>query len=267
VLALAPVLAGPAAGADQTPPPSEPPSQIEVLNTATARGPRPVGVEDDVYCSGWLGDLDEKFVGKLISAENIDVQRSFQAGDVVYVDVGALQGIAPGQEFWVVRPGHVVNRWGSVLESIGRMYHTPARLRIVCAQDDTAIAEITNSCYETEIGDLILPFEPIPIPLSRASRMLTQCDPPTGKQTGRIIEVKDRAVPVGEDTVVYLDLGEDAGLAPGDFLTVYRARNDVATLRTILGEVAVLSTRARTSVAKVVRMHDLMGAGDQVELK
>lgn len=258
-----PALAG---GSDQVPP-AEAPAPIEILTKASTDVTRPVGVEDDVYCSGWLGGPDEKFPGSIVSAENYESQRMFNAGDVVYIDLGSNQGIVPGQEFWVVRPAHLVNRWGSNFEVIGRIYRTPARLRIVCTQENTSIAELTASCFETEIGDLILPFEPIPIPLARTSRMLTQCDPSSGKLSGRIVDVKNRAVPVGEDTIVFVDLGDVEGVAPGDFLTVFRARNDVATLRTILGEIAILATREHTSVAKVVRMRDTMYVGDQIELK
>ena len=101
----------------------------------------------------------------------------------------------------------------------------------------------------------------------RASAPFTQCDAPSGKVTGHIVEVKDRATPVGTDSVVFLDLGEEDGLYPGDFLTVFRARNDSGTIRTLLGEAAVLWTKGRTCVAKVTSMVDYMGAGDLVEMK
>jgi hypothetical protein len=140
-------------------------------------------------------------------------------------------------------------------------------VKVVCAQESTAILEFTESCEPAFLGDLLIPFEPIPIPLVRSSAPLTQCDPPSGKTTGQIVAVKDRATPVGTDSVVFLDLGEEDGLYPGDFLTVYRRRNDSGTIRTLLGEVAVLWTKGRTCVAKVTSMVDYMGVGDFVEQK
>ena len=64
-----------------------------------------------------------------------------------------------------------------------------------------------------------------------------------------------------------VDLGADDGLYPGDFLTVFRKRNDSGTVRTLLGEAAVLWTKGKTCVAKITSMVDSMQAGDFVELK
>jgi hypothetical protein len=229
--------------------------------------PFPVGWEDDVYCAGWIGEMSEPATGSIAAAEYEDSRRMYGVGDIVYSDVGAREGLMVGQEFWAIRPAHLVYQAGSITDIIGRFYNTPARLKVVCVQETTAILEITESCEPAILGDLLIPFEPIPIPLVRASAPFTQCDAPSGKVTGRIVEVKDRATPVGTDSVVFLDLGEQDGLYPGDFLTVFRARNDSGTIRTLLGEVAVLWTKGRTCVAKVTSMVDYMGAGDFVEMK
>ena len=249
-------------------PAPEPVSSIpEVPASRAEAGPIPVGYESDVYCSGWIGGVDEKFPGRIISAEKLETRASYMQGDIMYLDIGSSRGVVPGQEFWVVRPGRIVYEPGSVTKEVGRLYETPARLKVVCVQEETSIAEITASCSDSTIGDLVLPFEPIPIPLARVAPLPTSCDSSSGKIQGRIVEVFDTATPVATDTVVYLDLGDKDGLLPGDFLTVFRPRDDVNTLRTILGQVAILSTREHTSVAKVVSMTDTMYVGDSVELR
>ncbi len=247
----------------------EAPAVIEEAPTEriSTTAPFPVGWEDDVYCAGWIGAMNEPVTGRIIAAEYEDSRAMYAVGDIVYSDVGARHGLMAGQEFQVIRPGHEVYKVSSVTEGLGRFYHSPGRLRVICVQETTAILEFIESCEPAFLGDLLIPFEPIPIPLVRASAPLTQCDPPSGKTTGHIVEVKDRATPVGTDSVVFLDLGEEDGLYPGDFLTVYRNRGDVAALRTLLGEVAVLWTKGHTCVAKVTSMIDYMGVGDFVELK
>jgi hypothetical protein len=247
----------------------EAPAVIEEapIERTSKSAPFPVGWEDDVYCAGWIGAMTEPVTGRIVSAEYEDSRAMYGVGDIVYSDVGARDGLMAGQEFWVIRPGHEVYRAGSYIETVGRFYHTPGRVRVVCAQEKTAILEFTESCEPAFIGDLLIPFEPIPIPLVRATTPLTQCDSPSGKTTGHIVEVKDRATPVGTDSVVFLDLGEADGLYPGDFLTVYRKRNDSGTIRTLLGEVAVLWTKGHTCVAKVTSMVDSMRLGDLVEMK
>ena len=232
LVALAAVaLSLPAAGAGRSRLPEAAPLPVPQEAVAAAAGrrgclstdrssmakPFPVGWEDDVYCAGWIGAMSEPVTGSITAAEYEDSRRMFGVGDIVYSDVGAREGLMAGQEFWVIRPGHEVYRVGSITDTLGRFYHTPARLRVVCVQETTAILEITESCEPSILGDLLIPFEPIPIPLVRASAPFTQCDAPSGKITGHIVEVKDRATPVGTDSVVFLDLGEAGRPLPGRF--------------------------------------------------
>jgi hypothetical protein len=242
--------------------------QVEFLApVSSATGPIPVGSESDIYCSGWIGETRELFAGAIISAEMVDSQSSFIEGDIVYLDLGTSRGGDAGQEFWIVRPADLVYRNDADLNPYGRLYTTPGRLRILCAQEESSIAEVVASCFDVQVGDRILPFEPVPVPLVRRTRMLTSCDPPSDRLNGRILWVRDTATAVAFDSVVFVDLGEENGLAPGDFLTVYRPRTDLKDLRTVLGEVAILRTGKRASLAKVTSMHEFMQRGDLVELK
>ena len=229
--------------------------------------PVPIGTDSDMYCSGFIGPLDQEWSGTVVSAASVEDQSIFMETDILYIDIGANRGLLPGQEFWIYRPDEVVYKHGSVTDELGRIYNTKARGRVICVQEESAILELTRSCDEVQIGDRLLPFEPLPIPLVRPSRPMTSCEPGTGKVAGHIIEVKDRAVPVGDRSIVYLDLGEDDGLAPGDFFSVFRTRGQASGVRTMLGELAVLKTQPHTAVAVVTSMHDVMYAGDEIELK
>jgi hypothetical protein len=244
----------------------------------TVTGPIPIGVEADVYCSGFLGETDEIFVGAIVSAEKDKNQTFFMLGDIVYLDIGEMDGVQAGMEFTVVRPHRLVNRWSvrslfrdfspaSDLDVVGRIYLTPSRVRVICAQEHSSIAEISFGCADAQIEDSITPFEPVPVPLVRRTQVATTCDVPNGKTIGHIVETHGDVAPVGTDSVVFLDLGEADGLNPGDFLTVYRPSGRAEGVRTILGEASILTTRARTSVAIITLMTDTIGVGDAVELK
>jgi hypothetical protein len=249
--------------------PSELPQRMEAREafSSAKAGPVAIGVDADVYCAGWLGELEEKFIGSIVSAEKVDTQKAYGPLDVVYIDIGKSRGAAVGQEFWVCRPDVPVAKAGAPERAIGRLYLTPARIRITCAQETSSIAEIVASCDEAEIGDVLLPFEPVPIPLVRRTRLVTQCDTPNGKATGHIVHARDSATAISQHSIVFLDLGEKDGVAPGDFLTVFRTRESAGALRTLLGEAAILMTRDRSSVAKVMVSQDAMVVGDEVELK
>jgi hypothetical protein len=249
--------------------PAVPQSRIEKLGRPPApiSGPLPVGAEVDVYCSGYLGDRDEAFVGRIVNAEKERNQSMFMAGDVVYIDIGAENGVQAGMEFTIVRPSRLVNRWGSERDIQGRIYQTPGRVRVLCVQEKSSITEIIYSCNEAEVGDFVAPFEPIPVPLVRRTRPATICDTPNGKPIGHVVATRDAVTPVGTDTIVFLDLGEQDGLNPGDFLTVYHPSTQAAGVRTVLGEAAILTTRNRSSVAIITSMVDFIAVGDAAEVK
>jgi hypothetical protein len=249
--------------------PAVPQSRLERLGRPPApiSGPLPVGAEVDVYCSGYLGDRDEAFVGRIVNAEKERNQSMFMAGDVVYVDIGTENGVQAGMEFTIVRPNRLVNRWGSERDVYGRIYMTPGRLRVLCALDKSSITEIVYSCNEVEVGDFVVPFEPVPVPLVRRTRPATICDTPNGKAIGHVLDTRDAVIPVGTDTIVFLDLGERDGLNPGDFLTVYHPSTQAEGVRTVLGEAAILTTRNRSSVAIITSMVDNISVGDAVEVK
>ncbi len=250
-------------------PSTAPESRLEMVprHPVSISGPLPIGAEADVYCAGYLGDRDETFVGHLVSAEKERNQSMYMAGDVVYMDIGTDVGVQAGMEFTIVRPTRLVNRWDSVRDVAGRIYMTPGRVRVLCAQEKSAIAEIVYSCNEVELGDSLAPFEPIPVPLVRRTAPVTICDTPNGKGIGHVLDTKDAVTPIGTGTVVFLDLGEDDGLSAGDFLTVYRPSMRAEGVRTVLGEAAILTTRERTSAAIITSMTDNIGVGDAVEIK
>jgi hypothetical protein len=250
-------------------PPAPSGSRIERIVRApqTVTGPIPIGVEADVYCSGYLGETAEVFPGTIVSAEKEKNQTFFMQGDIVYLDIGERDGVRAGMEFTIVRPQQTVNKWNSDIETVGRIYLTPGRVRVICAQERAAIAEISYGCADAQIGDFVIPFEPVPVPLVRRTQVATMCDVPNGKVIGHIVETRGAVTPVGTDSVVFLDLGETDGLNPGDFLTVYRPSGRAEGVRTILGEASILTTRARSSVAIITSMSDTMGVGNAVELK
>jgi len=249
--------------------PQSPPAKVERGPAAppSISPPLPIGIEADVYCTGWLDDEAAVFPATVFSAELIDSKKGFVEGDVLYIDAGTNQGLAAGQEFWIVRPERRVYRWGSVTDLVGRIYQTPGRARIICAQEDAAIAEIVLSCSDINIGDSLFPFEPVPVPLVRRTAPATSCDPETGKVSGHIVDVHDAITPIHQNTVVFLDRGEEDGLVPGDFFTVFRIPARDKAVRIVLGEAAILTTRKKTSVAIITSMRDTMYVGDQVELK
>ena len=81
-----------------------------------------------------------------------------------------------------------------------------------------------------------------------------------------ILRAKDSLVSLGEDHVVFVNLGTDSGAAPGDLYTIYRA-NVRGKPPLVLGELAVLSVHARGSVARILASRYPIYVGDKLEPK
>jgi hypothetical protein len=248
--------------------------------------PQPIGYESDVYCFGYLGDYNETFPVRVVSAESLAEQIDYIAGDLLYVDGGYDKGLRVGDIYWLVTPEQEVFN-PATGQSLGRLFQQRGRAAVYSVEPRTAILRVVHSCTDIPLGAGLKKFDPIPIPLARKSPPSVAGDPPSGKATGHIIFTRDGVVALGADADVIVDLGLANGLSPGDFLTVYRYSTGrsygVTPLgtywvnlppppgssvpRTYLGEAAVLVVGDRWSVVRLTDSYRLIEVGDEVEIK
>jgi hypothetical protein len=261
-----------------------------LLDADRASGlPVPLGAESDIYCSGFIGTLEESFPYAIIGSEyealhpTLDGARGFAnsidgreptervglaSGDIVYLNAGAGSGVSVGQVLSIVEPDeevvHPVSR-----ELFGRLYRHSGRLKVLTVQDDTAIAEIVHTCEPVLIGSQLRPFEPEPVPLARRSQMRPPNMPSSADSLVNapvIVLSKDRMVSLGQDNVVYIDRGLEDNVSPGDIFTVYRLSKP-GLPPVVLGELAVLSVSGRSSVARIINSRYTIHVGDRIEAK
>lgn len=248
--------------------------------------PQPQAFESDIYCFGYLGNLSESFPVQVDGAENVAEQTDFITADYLYVSGGVDRGLKVGAEFWIVTPEQEILH-PTTGKSMGRFYQYRGRAVVHHIEPRTAIVRVTSSCTDIPMGAYLKPFEPMPIPLARKSPPAILGDPPSGKSRGRIVYTRDGVVALGEDSVVIVDLGAASGLAPGDFLTIFRYAGGVefgvrpvgsywvnlppppgvVVPRTYLGEAAVLVVGDRWSIVRLTDASRLIQVGDEVELK
>src|SRR5512143_561023 len=187
----------------------------------TENAPQPLGYESDLYCFGYLGPLNEGFPVQVRGAENLAEQTDFVTDDLLYVDGGLDRGLKIGDEFWLVTPEQEIFH-PVTGKSMGRFYQYRGRAVVHSVEGRAAVVRVTNSCTDIPIGVFLKPFEPMPIPLARKSPPAVIGDPPSGKPRGRIVYTQDGIVALGSGHVVIMDLGAASGVAPGDFVTLYR---------------------------------------------
>ena len=262
-----------------------------VLTSEQAAGdPVPLGGESDIYCAGFIGDLDEKFEHTIIGSEyeaispDLDLLPSYgfrgkygrpgtakynlSTGDIVYLDGGRARGMSPGTLFTVIEPQrqvvHPITR-----QVVGRFYHYLGRIRVLSVQEETAIGEIVHSCDPILVGQQLRTFQPEPVPLGRlgALRPINYPEPEEDLRDNPVILfTQDNLVSIAEDHVVYIDRGEDAEVTPGDMYTIYR-KNREGLPPVVIGELAVLAVHKSSSLAKVIESRYAVFVGDWLSPK
>jgi len=233
---------------------------------ATALELVPLGSEDDIYCFGYLAPADAQPKLTVTSAEQMQYQASYFAGDIVYLSKGSAEGVAAGQEYFLVAPGRVV-RHPATKAVLGRIMRYVGHVRVLCAQEHSATAEIMSSCDEARVGNWLEPFEALPIPMVALSAPTTRCDLPNDKPKGYIVYSKDDVVSFGGDHVVLIDLGAADNLAPGTVCTLYRDNPVAGAPRIVLGEAGVLTVGEHWASAKIMSSSLPLVVGDRVEVK
>ena len=280
---------GPGGTPEGTPPPPE-----GVLTPGEAAGaPVPLGAESDIYCQGYVGDLDEQFPYTIIGSEadagglkgriqvpglGHSVQTTTWAppgtvkvglavGDIIYVDGGRARNLTAGALFTAMAPQEpVIHPLSGAV--VGRYYRSLGRVRILSVQQDTAIAEIVQSCDPIVVGTVLQPFEPEPVPLGRSTAMRPVNFPAEAEKLHNapsIVYVRDRILALGADHVVHIDVGEQ-NATPGDMYTIYR-ENRPGLPPIVVGELAVLSVHKHFSVAKIVESRYTIHLGDRLDPK
>lgn len=251
-----------------------------VVAAQSVDAPQPMGSEADVNCFGYVGPEGEVFTGKVVSGDAVYEQSSFGYLDVVYAD---NQGLRAGDDYWLVAPrNEIFDIPGGA--PLGRFTQYVGKAHALCVKDRVAILEITSACTDVPIGTMLKPFDPIPVPLARRTPMITNCDEASGKRVGTIVLSRDGVETLSDGVDVVIDIGADAGLSPGDFLTIFRYaiphrfdidfdgelrsyRADIEPPRTVLGELAILTVGDHTATAQIVDMTHAMEIGDLVEIK
>jgi hypothetical protein len=147
-------------------------------------------------------------------------------GEVVYL---TGKGYEIGQKYTIVRELRDPNRYElfagqhAMLKMMGQPYAELARVRIIDTRSRVAIAEIEMSCDPVNPGDYVMPYvEKPPVafhPPLRFDRFL----PPNGKVTGRIALSKDFDSEIGVGVKVYMNVGSNQGVKPGDYFRAVRS--------------------------------------------
>ncbi len=209
-----------------------PPKQPEKPKTGgmelEQEAPMPPVSSDDVYCSGFITKHFKRPHLTILSAPERE-RESLAQGDVVYLNEGKDEGMQPGMLFSILEPGQTVSH-PITGRNLGRYVRRVGQAKVLAVQPHASIAEISQSCDEIRYGDVLVPWQVIPIPWDiKRSPSIPLDLPPSTKPQGRVVWSEDRIENMGDSQIVYIDLGSREGLLPGDKLWFYRFPGQTGT--------------------------------------
>jgi hypothetical protein len=146
-------------------------------------------------------------------------------GEVVYL---TGKGYEVGQEYTIIRELRDPNRYEiftgqhSMLKEMGQPYSELARVRIIDTRSKMAVGEVEMSCDPVNPGDFAVPYVQKPSITFRPPLRFDRFLPSNGKLTGRIAMAKDFDSEIGPGVKVYLNVGSNQGVKPGDYFRAVR---------------------------------------------
>jgi hypothetical protein len=187
-----------------------------------ARVPPPAAHSSEVVCGGLIEQQSPAGQPQIVGAEQERERHEFAQGDFVFIDAGAQQGLRVGQEFEVTRPRGQFRSKFSHKGALGVYVQEVGQVRVVRVRERVSVAEVTLSCSDLLLGDILRPLPARQSPAARADGNLDRFAEPSGKQTGHIVLARDGREALSHDEVVFIDLGAEDNLRVGDYLTVFR---------------------------------------------
>ena len=189
----------------------------------TANQPQRIADRTRLYCAGYIRTQKLSHMPEIVGAVEEQEQRRYSDRDIVYINEGSQQGIREGQTFQIIRPrGDVKGVHREKIGFLGTYIQEVGQLQVFKVRENTSAAQITFTCDAALLGDLLAPVPDRESPLQRTDANLDVFADPSGKQTGRLMMAKDNREMVTRNDIVYIDLGSEDQVKPGDYLTVYR---------------------------------------------
>jgi hypothetical protein len=204
----------------------------------------------------------------VIGAQDTIPRMALAGRDLLVIDAGTAKGVQLGQQYYVrrtVRPGLLTG-------PIRRAVHTAGWLRIVAANETTAIATVTHACDGIEAGDYLDPFV-APPPLGDLAT-IDNAAQPDFKDMGRVLFGDEEHSTAAAGDYMLIDRGTDKGLTPGARFAIYRDvhrwMQDDRTMAlgqlplASIGEGVVVTTGETMSVLRILSARDAVYRGDYV---
>lgn len=170
--------------------------------------------EEIIHRAGFILEEDIPLWGKIVGTEPSG-EKLIASYKKVYID--RAEDISVGDILTIYRPGKTINH-PKTGEFLGKEIIVLGKAEIIDIGNEGSRATVIASYAIIKKGDYVLPYEPILAPEN------VELIPTEDEIEGYIVEVKDEGSLTQPHVFVYIDHGENTGIAVGDLFNVYQER-------------------------------------------
>jgi hypothetical protein len=206
---------------DQPAPAANPPQSFATNRTEHQLAP----TYSDIYCAGFVSKENIPMTNHVLGGLASPHATKFVVHDTLYL---AGSDYAIGNRYSVLRKVFDPNRQEmfpgqhKLLQSSGTEYAELGRVTVTRIEKNVTIAEVEFSCQPLMQGDFLVPFQEKPAVQFRSTKQKFEPFAPFSGTAGRIIDGKEFDQVLGTGAKVYVNIGTNKGLKPGDYLRVTR---------------------------------------------
>lgn len=210
-----------------------------------------------------LEEADYKPAGLVVASQHDRIVTGDD--DIVYTDIGRVQGVKGGEKFSIYRKEGTVSH-PVTSEIMGAKVVPLGTLQLTDLEQKASRAIITKAYQEISPGSYLMPYR-------GDKRREVALKMPARELKGYVIESYSGATIIAAGDIVYIDLGSAQGAEAGNMLYVVRdvtldqhyAGGRIDRLpQELLGALVILETGKKTATALVVKSIDAIYRGDKV---
>lgn len=273
-------------------------------STPAQTRPVPAATFSQFECTGFISSSwlpPDIYVYNGADNDLYEVLHTFTAGDYVYLRRTNRQSFRVGEAYSAVRPenGYLLDyKWrpGKIekqilppssffrfqrlgIQKLGYPYESAGLVKVVKVTPQGAIAKVVFTCNGIHPEDILVPYDPHPIPEYVPTAHLGRFTLPNGKLTGIIIADSHASPYLAKGSIAFLNIGQKQGVLPGQKFRVYAIFRDNVTKglegvipspetpRETVGELVILHVQEKSATGIVVNSSREIAIGDGVELE
>lgn len=198
-------------------------NQKPIMILPNDKRPNLATTKRNLYCAGFIQFAPAPRYLEVVGAEQEQEQLVYGEADYLYINQGSADGMKVGNRYTVVRPrGQFKSKFSKKNGFLGTYFQEIGFVRVIVVKEKVSVVLVEAACEEIIFGDLLRAFEERKAPALSPEAPLDRFADPTGKQNGRIVLARDNKELLSKDNIVFIDLGDEDGVKPGDYLTIYR---------------------------------------------